>query len=59
MKHTRFTEKRDFDKFYQLPFANHFEEGYTAHGDQWYKWAGTDTYNAFIITSIKTVCNIG
>ena len=47
MKHTRFTEKRDFDKFYQLPFANHFEEGYKAHGDQWYKWAGTDTYNAF------------
>jgi len=47
MKHTSFVEKKDFDRFYQLPFANYFEEGYKAQGYQWYKWAGTDSYKAF------------
>ena len=47
MKHTRFRKKNDFNKFYQLPYDNHFEEGYVDQGYQCYKWAGTDTYNAF------------
>jgi hypothetical protein len=47
MKHTSYIKKNDFEKFYKLPFVNHFEEGYKAQGYQWYRWAGTDSYNAF------------
>lgn len=48
MKYTLFRKKKDFDKFYQLPYNQHnFGEGYKSQGYQWYKWAGTDSYNAF------------